>query len=180
MVTRRSPICRLTRNTPSTRRCAHQDRYSAISASWSSAMVNSSAVWSPDSSAWIPQMNWVNQGSTPSVRAGRSMISPNTPARPSDSARAALFGWKPISAAMARMRSRVAADTPGWPFSANDTAALVTPARRAMSAMVGRFTMPPSGTGIRADGARVTPGPPSAPAQASVTSPHRPVTASRS
>ena len=62
------------------------------------------------------------------------------PARPSESARAALFGWKPISSAMARIRSRVAADTPGWPLSANDTAALVTPARRAMSAMVGRFT----------------------------------------
>jgi hypothetical protein len=33
---------------------------------------------------------------------------------------------------MARIRSRVAAETPGWPLSTNDTAALVTPARRAM------------------------------------------------
>jgi hypothetical protein len=33
----------------------------------------------------------------------------------------------------------VAADTPGWPFRAKETAALVTPARRAMSAMVGRL-----------------------------------------
>ena len=68
------------------------------------------------------------------------MMRPNAPARPSDRARAALLGWKPISWAMARIRSRVAADTPGCPFSAKDTAALVTPARRAMSAMVGRFT----------------------------------------
>jgi hypothetical protein len=57
-----------------------------------------------------------------------------------DKARAALLGWNPISAAMAMIRSRVAADTPGWPLSANDTAALVTPARRATSLMVGRFT----------------------------------------
>ena len=77
--------------------------------------------------------------STPSVRAGRSMIRPNAPARPSDRARAALLGSKPISAAMARMRSLVAAETPGWPFRAKETAALVTPARRAMSAMVGRL-----------------------------------------
>jgi hypothetical protein len=41
------------------------------------------------------------------------------------------------------IRCRVAADTPGWPFSANETAAFVTPARRAMSAMVGRFTFLP-------------------------------------
>ena len=68
------------------------------------------------------------------------MMRPNAPARPSDRARAALLGWKPISSAMARIRCRVAADTPGCPFSAKDTAALVTPARRAMSAMVGRFT----------------------------------------
>jgi hypothetical protein len=68
------------------------------------------------------------------------MTSPNAPARPSDSARAALLGWNPTSAAMARMRSRVAADTPGWLLRANDTAALVTPACLATSAMVGRFT----------------------------------------
>ena len=77
--------------------------------------------------------------STPGVRARRSMIRPNAPARPPDRARAALLGSKPISAAMARMRSRVAAETPGWPFRAKETAALVTPARRAMSAMVGRL-----------------------------------------
>ena len=94
----------------------------------------------PASSAWMPAMSCMNHGSIPSMFGGRSMIRPNAPARPSESARAALLGWKPISSAMARMRSRVAAETPGWPLSANDTAALVTPARRAMSAMVGRFT----------------------------------------
>ena len=41
-------------------------------------------------------------------------------------------------------RSRVAAETPGWPFSAKETAALVTPARCAMSVIVGRFTRAPS------------------------------------
>jgi hypothetical protein len=55
------------------------------------------------------------------------------------SARAALLRWKPRSLAIARIRWRVAAETPGCPFSANDTAALVTPARLAISAMVGRF-----------------------------------------
>ncbi len=38
------------------------------------------------------------------------------------------------------MRWRVASETPGWPLSAYDTAPLETPARRATSAMVGRFT----------------------------------------
>src|ERR1700759_5551491 len=68
------------------------------------------------------------------------MTSPNAVARPSDKARAALLGWKPTSAAMARIRSRVAAETPGWSLRANETAALVTPARLATSTMVGRFT----------------------------------------
>ena len=52
-------------------------------------------------------------GSIPSSRAGLSMTSPNAPARPPDKARAAVLGWNPTSAAIARMRSRVAADTPG-------------------------------------------------------------------
>nr|BFE68351.1 hypothetical protein GCM10020092_016520 [Actinoplanes digitatis] len=60
-----------------------------------------------------------------------------------DRARAALFGLKPISSAMATMRRRVASETPGWPLSAYDTAPLDTPARRAMSAIVGRFTRVP-------------------------------------
>lgn len=72
------------------------------------------------------------------------MIRPNASARPAVRARAALFGWNPISLAIARMRSLVALDTPGWPFSANETAALVTPARCAMSAIVGRFIRFPS------------------------------------
>jgi hypothetical protein len=43
-------------------------------------------------------------------RLGRSSVRV-TSARPSQSARAALFGWKPISCPMARIRSRVAAET---------------------------------------------------------------------
>jgi len=39
----------------------------------------------------------------------------------------------------AKTRLRVAADTPGRPFRAKKTATLVTSARRAMSAMVGRL-----------------------------------------
>ena len=71
----------------------------------------------------------MKNGSMPSVRAGRSITRPNTPDLPTVSARAALLGWKPISSAIAMIRSRVAAETPGWPFSAKETAALVTPAR---------------------------------------------------
>ena len=86
----------------------------------------------------------MKNGSMPSVRAGRSITRPNTPALPAVSARAALLGWKPISSAIARIRSLVAAETPGCPFSAKETAALVTPARWAMSVMVGRFIRAPS------------------------------------
>jgi hypothetical protein len=141
--TRRSLSCRSTMITPSTRRCAHHVRYMAISASWSSATVNKSVTWLPDSSAWMPEMSCMKYGSMPSSRAGLSMTSPKAPARPSDRARAALLGWNPTSAAMARIRSRVAADTPGWLLRANDTAAFVTPARLATSAIVGRFTVCP-------------------------------------
>src|ERR1700722_10333854 len=81
----------------------------------------------------------------PSVRAGRSITRPNAPVLPADRARAALLGWNPTSSAIARIRSLVAAETPGWPFSAKETAALVTPARCAMSVMVGRFIGPPGG-----------------------------------
>jgi hypothetical protein len=47
-------------------------------------------------------------------------------------------------------RARVDADTPACPFRANDTAPLDTPARRAMSAIVGRFTVDPSPSSFRA------------------------------
>ena len=86
----------------------------------------------------------MKNGSMPRVRAGRSITRPNASALPAVRARAALLGWKPISWAIARMRSLVAAETPGWPFSAKETAALVTPARCAMSAMVGRLIRLPS------------------------------------
>ena len=82
----------------------------------------------------------------PSCGPGRSITRPNAPTLPAVRARAALLGWKPISSAIARIRSLVAAETPGWPLSAKETAALVTPARWAMSVIVGRFIGPPGGT----------------------------------
>src|SRR4051794_27271268 len=82
----------------------------------------------------------MKKGSMPSIRAGRHRARPTALAVAPESARAALLGLNPISAAIARIRCRVASDTPGWPFSAYDTAPLETPARRATSAMVGRFT----------------------------------------
>src|SRR3954452_21941486 len=85
----------------------------------------------------------MNQGSMPRIRAGRQRVRPTARALAPDRARAALFGLKPISSAIAMMRCRVASDTPGCPFSAYDTAPLDTPARRAMSAIVVRFTRSP-------------------------------------
>src|SRR5690242_11871725 len=82
----------------------------------------------------------MNQGSMPRMRAGRHRVRPTARALAPDRARAALFGLNPISCAMATMRCRVASETPGCPLSAYETAPLDTPARRAMSAIVGRFT----------------------------------------
>ena len=59
------------------------------------------------------------------------MVSTGAPAR----ARAAGEGSHRSSRAMARIRSRVASETPGRPLTARETAAEVTPARRAMSAL---------------------------------------------
>src|SRR4029450_4808266 len=78
------------------------------------------------------------------IRAGRLKVSPTAFALALDSARAALLGLKPISRAIATIRCRVASDTPGWPLRAYETAPLETPARWAMSAIVGRcFTRSP-------------------------------------
>src|SRR5262245_36502283 len=82
----------------------------------------------------------MKNGSTLRIRAGRLSVRPTAAALAPDRARAALFGLKPISRAIAMIRCRVASDTPGWPFRAYDTAPLDTPARSAMSAIVGRFT----------------------------------------
>src|SRR5690349_11934111 len=85
----------------------------------------------------------MNQGSMPRIRAGRHRVRPTALARAPERARAALLALNPISSAIERMRLRVASETPGWPLRAYDTAPLDTPARRAMSAIVGRFTQSP-------------------------------------
>src|SRR4051812_47202274 len=85
----------------------------------------------------------MNQGSMPRIRAGRHRVRPTARALAPERARAALLGLNPISCAIATIRCRVASETPGCPFSAYDTAPLDTPARRAMSAIVGRFTRSP-------------------------------------
>src|SRR5204863_408428 len=69
-----------------------------------------------------------------------------------DSDLAATLGRQPISLAMSRMRLRVLADTPGRPFNAYDTAPIETPARAAISAIVGRFTPGPRAAGWRCAG----------------------------
>src|ERR1035437_8265183 len=73
------------------------------------------------------------------------MTSPHTSARAADSARAALLGYQSSSPATERVRRRVTSESPGRLFSANETAPLETPARRAISEMVTRLpgTWPP-------------------------------------
>ena len=66
----------------------------------------------------MPDMSFMKNGSTPRVLAGRAMTSPRAPARDADSARAALLGRQPISAASLRTRWRVDSDTPGSPLRA--------------------------------------------------------------
>src|SRR4051812_34312699 len=66
------------------------------------------------------------------------MTRPIASARETDRPRAAALGCQPISSAMARIRSRVRADTPGRSLRAKETAPRETPAASAMSLMVGR------------------------------------------
>jgi hypothetical protein len=66
----------------------------------------------------MPESSFMKNGSTPRAEAGRAMTSPRAPARDADSARAALLGRQPISAASLRTRLRVASDTPGRPLRA--------------------------------------------------------------
>ena len=60
----------------------------------------------------------MKNGSSASMRAGRAITSPQASARAADSERAARFGYQPSSSAIARMRARVPAETPGCPFRA--------------------------------------------------------------
>ena len=76
-------------------------------------------------------------GSDPRVSCERAITRPRFPDRRKDSARAVEFGVKPSSSAICSTRSRVVWDTPGRPFSANETAAFDTPARAATSEIVG-------------------------------------------
>lgn len=86
----------------------------------------------------MPEISWRKKESTPRFAAGRATTRP-TVAEPSpDSARAAVLGCQPNCSATRRIRSRVTAETPGRSLSAKDTALSDTPARWAMSFMVGR------------------------------------------
>src|SRR5690606_6344975 len=67
---------------------------------------------------------------------------PMAPASAEESDRAAVLGCQPRATAASRIRRRVPSETPDRPMSANDTAAGETPARRAMSVMVGRRMLP--------------------------------------
>ena len=102
-------------------------------------MSTSSAIWivsaieRDESSDSTPAMNSMKNGSSESVVSVRASTSPQAWARATESARAALFGYQPISSAIARIRARVLSESPGRSLSANETAPFDTPARRAMS-----------------------------------------------
>ncbi len=127
-----------TTSTPSTRCSAHQRRYTAHSPDTSSTTWNSSPKWRSASTPWIPETSWRKKESTPSVAAGRASTNPTVAAPSPDSARAAVLGRQPSCSATRRTRARVASETPGRSLSAKDTALSDTPARRAMSFIVGR------------------------------------------
>lgn len=76
--------------------------------------------------------------STPRVSAGRARTKPTVAAPSPDSWRAAVLGRQPSCSATLRTRSRVTSETPGRPLSAKETALSETPARCAMSFIVGR------------------------------------------
>src|SRR4051812_3728981 len=106
----------------------------------------------------------MKNGSTPRIRAGRRNTMPTVLLGAPVSARAAPFGFHPISAAIASTRRRVASDTPGCPLRAYDTAPLDTPARAATSAIVGRFTLVPRIVVTPIPPASLVPGTPLGPA----------------
>lgn len=86
----------------------------------------------------MPEISWRKNEPTPRLAAGRATTS-RTVADPSpDSARAAVLGRQPNCPATRRTRSRVISETPGRSLSAKETALSETPARWAMSFIVGR------------------------------------------
>lgn len=86
----------------------------------------------------MPEISWRKNESTPRTAAGRASTRPTVAAPSPDRARAAVLGRQPSCSATRRIRSRVTSETPGRPLSAKDTALSDTPARWAMSFMVGR------------------------------------------
>ncbi len=80
----------------------------------------------------------MKNGSISSAPRSRARTSPTAPARAEPSARAGALGRQPSASAASRIRRRVASPTPSRPLTANETAAIDTPARRATSAIVGR------------------------------------------
>lgn len=66
----------------------------------------------------MPLISSMKNGSMPRIRAGRHRARPTVCACAPLSARAALLGRQPISAAMTLMAARVVSDTPGRSFSA--------------------------------------------------------------
>lgn len=95
-------------------------------------------MWVPVRPSWMPEIRSPKNDSVPRVRAGRLRTKPIDPAFAPPRARAAVCGCQSRSRATWRTRSRVASETPGRPFSANETALMDTPARAAMSAIVVR------------------------------------------
>jgi hypothetical protein len=91
-------------------------------------------------------------GSSIRVWTVLARTSPNVSLRAADSCRAARLGTHSSSAATFRTRARVASETPGWLFSAYDTAPWETPQRLAISLMVTRATTASFTSGRTADG----------------------------
>jgi hypothetical protein len=85
-----------------------------------------------------PAKKRTKNGSISSWSTDRESSSPTARARASVSARAEALGRHPSSSAASRIRRRVSSATPGRPLTANDTAAVDTPARAATSSIVGR------------------------------------------
>ena len=101
----------------------------------------------PRARARRPAMNAMKNGSAPSTSGSRAITRPIACSRRPPSERAEALGSQPSSSATPRIRSRVSSATPGRPLSANDTAAVDTPAWRATSTIVGprrRLLGPPT------------------------------------
>ena len=99
----------------------------------------STSTW-PSSASTVstPAMKAGKNESAVSTEASRRRTRPSAKLRRIDRDRALGRGRQPISLAVARIRSRVSGATPGRLLKTKDTRVLLTPTRRATSAMVGR------------------------------------------